>query len=90
MDRQPGKRCAVCPETLPCDLGKCFTESNWDIAQQARLAQASIDRRKDTERMDFLDRHCSVTFTFKRADGSTGQLIGPSNIRAAIDAAMCP
>lgn len=59
-------------------------------AQEAlKAAEARAEEyRKDAERMTFLHERCSVTFTFKRDDGTCAMIAGPTNLRAAIDAAM--
>lgn len=44
--------------------------------------------RADAERLDWLARRCSVNFLFKHDDGTIEHVVGPTDLRAAIAAAM--
>ena len=85
------------PTSRDCEHGElarscriCELERDIAAEQEARQAAEALAEsyRKDAERLEFLHERCSVTFTFKRNDGTSAMIAGATNLRAAIDAAI--
>ena len=73
-----------------CTKHKAFSE---ELGTQQRAAYIAVQDElerlvADARRMEFLHDKCSVSFMFRRTDGTNAMVQGPIDLRAAIDAAL--
>lgn len=73
-----------------CTKHKAFSE---ELGTQQRAAYIAVQDElerlvADARRMEFLHERCSLNFAFRRPDGTSAWLHGPTNLRAAIDTAL--
>lgn len=72
-----------------CTKHKAFSE---ELGTQQRAAYIAVQDElerlvADARRMEFLHDKCSVSFMFRRTDGTNAMVQGPIDLRAAIDTA---
>jgi hypothetical protein len=77
-------------EALPTDLGRgSLNGMRVQVPHRISAVLAAYDAAPDDDaaRFAFLQDKCSVTFLFRRTDGTSAHISGPIDLRAAIDAA---